>query len=308
MAFPSAHSLFAKWAPQNERSRMVSFALTGYLFGTVLANFVSGYLAVHFGWSSIFYVFGSLGLIWYVIWIAIVKKSPEKDRFISKIEKKYIIENRGSPPKLQSPPWKNLFTSLPILAIAIAQFSSNWGFYTLLTQLPSYLRDTLEFDLKATGYCSSIPFLALMIILPISGLIADYLKIREILTVTQIRKSFTSFSFLIQGSTLLVLGYLTNWVWCIIFVTISVGSGAFSLTGFLVNPLDLAPQYSSVIVGITNTFSVRFLQTNCNFISRKFLFPDNSWYCVTSHNRHNHREKFGNYNPNQLIIYVTFLS
>jgi hypothetical protein len=50
------------------------------------------------------------------------------------------------------------------------------------------------------------------------------------------------------------------------------------------------------------------LQTNCNFISRKFLFPDNSWYCVTSHNRHNHREKFGNYNPNQLIIYVTFLS
>lgn len=266
LAFPSAHSLFAKWAPQNERGRMVSFALTGYLFGTVLANLLSGLLAVYFGWSSIFYFFGGLGLAWYVIWVIVVRKSPAKDRFISTAERNYILENCGSAPKHVNPPWGKLFTSLPVYAIAAAQFSSNWGFYTLLTQLPSYLNDTLNFKLKATGFVSALPYLVLGTLLPISGYLADFLKYREHLTVTQIRKYFTSFSFLIQGSTLLIVGFLTDPIWCVVFVVISVGSGAFSLTGFLVNPLDIAPQYAGIVVGTTNTFSV----INFSFIQNIF--------------------------------------
>jgi ACS family sodium-dependent inorganic phosphate cotransporter len=256
LSFPSCHALFAKWAPQNERSRMVSFALSGYLFGTVLANMCAGLLAVSYGWPAIFYVFGAAGLIWYAIWAVIVRKSPEYDKFMTKAEKLYIMSNSGSAPQNQpNPPWGKLFTSLPVYAIAVAQFSSNWGFYTLLTQLPSYLNDTLNFKLKATGFMSALPYLTLGILLPISGYIADFLKFRNILTLTQIRKSFTSISFLIQGSFLVIVAFLSDPIWCVVFVILSVGSGAFSLTGFLVNPLDIAPQYAGIIVGTTNTFS-----------------------------------------------------
>jgi ACS family sodium-dependent inorganic phosphate cotransporter len=118
---------------------MASFALTGYLFGTVIANMSSGFLAVKFGWHSIFYVFGTISIVWYIVWIALVRYSPENDRFITDEERNYIMRNSGKRPQTKVP-WKKLFTSIPVYAITIAHFSSNWGFYTLLTQLPSYLK------------------------------------------------------------------------------------------------------------------------------------------------------------------------
>lgn len=36
-------------------------------------------------------------------------------------------------------PWKCIFTSMPVWAINCAHFCNNWGSYTLLTQLPSYM-------------------------------------------------------------------------------------------------------------------------------------------------------------------------
>jgi MFS family permease len=49
LAFPCALQIFSKWAPQNERSRMTSLAMSGVYFGTVVANFFSGTIAVKLG-------------------------------------------------------------------------------------------------------------------------------------------------------------------------------------------------------------------------------------------------------------------
>jgi len=43
-------------------------------------------------------------------------------------------------------PWLSVLTSLPFWALAVAHFTNNWGYYTLLTNLPSYLKYILGFD------------------------------------------------------------------------------------------------------------------------------------------------------------------
>ena len=40
-----------------------------------------------------------------------------------------------------APPWKSMMTSKPVWAIIIAHFSENWGFYTLLTGMPTFMKD-----------------------------------------------------------------------------------------------------------------------------------------------------------------------
>lgn len=86
---------------------------------------------------------GALGLIWYALWTILVAESPEMDKKITKQELNYILdslkETNQSSSKLQVP-WKSILRSAPVWAIVVSHFSENWGFYTLLTQLPKYLK------------------------------------------------------------------------------------------------------------------------------------------------------------------------
>ena len=57
-------------------------------------------------------------------------------------------------------PWKSIFLSLPVWAIIVAHFSTNWGFYTLLTELPNYLKNRLDFDLTQVIFSAPLALLA----------------------------------------------------------------------------------------------------------------------------------------------------
>lgn len=71
------------------------------------------------------------------------------------------------------------------------------------------------------------------ILLGISGFLSDWIKMKGYMTSTQIRRSFLFVSFFLQGSSLLFVGYITDELLCVALITVSIGSGAFSLTGEL---------------------------------------------------------------------------
>lgn len=84
---------------------------------------------------------GVIGCIWFVAWMFLVKEGPEKDPHISKQELDYIKSKLGAGGRKQvKHPWKAIFTSTAVYAIIASHFSENWGFYTLLTQLPTFLK------------------------------------------------------------------------------------------------------------------------------------------------------------------------
>lgn len=71
-----------------------------------------------------------------------MKESPAQDPRISKEELQYIEDSIGdtSHMKHMTHPWKEIFSSAAVWAIVASHFSENWGFYTLLTQLPKFLK------------------------------------------------------------------------------------------------------------------------------------------------------------------------
>lgn len=44
-------------------------------------------------------------------------------------------------------PWKEILKSAPVWAIVMAHFSENWGFYTLLTFLPTFMKGKIIFPI-----------------------------------------------------------------------------------------------------------------------------------------------------------------
>jgi MFS transporter, ACS family, solute carrier family 17 (sodium-dependent inorganic phosphate cotransporter), other len=141
--FPCMHQIWSKWAPPLERSRMAAIQYAGTFIGMVISLSTCGILADVYGWESVFYVYGVVGCVWYLFWLAIVRGSPEKDRFITEEEKRYIIACLGqtkNTPTAKNIPYKAIFTSSAVWAIASSHFAENWGVYTMLTQLPLFLK------------------------------------------------------------------------------------------------------------------------------------------------------------------------
>ncbi|XP_054734152.1 sialin [Anastrepha obliqua] len=256
VTFPCIHAVWARWAPPLERSRMASIAFAGNYAGTVVAMPSSGLLASAYGWESVFYVFGTIGLIWFIVWMLMVRSGPDRDRYCSDDEREYIQKKIGYTGSMTiKHPWRAIFTSKPFYAIVASHFSENWGFYTLLTQLPTFLKDTLNFNLDKTGFISAVPYLAMGILLGVSGYLADWLQIKKILTTSQVRRYFNCGAFLAQTTFMILTAYLLDPTWSVVCITTAVGLGAFAWSGFAVNHLDIAPQHASVLMGIGNTFA-----------------------------------------------------
>ncbi|XP_074027010.1 sialin [Leptinotarsa decemlineata] len=260
VTYPCIHAIWAKWAPPLERSRLATIAFSGSYIGTVISMPLCSLLASSFGWESIFYCFGTVGIIWCILWMVIVTDSPEEDSKISEYELNFITsalneESKSNKKANLKIPWRSFATSMPVWAITVSHFSENWGFYTLLTQLPKFMKGVLDMKLNAAGFLSALPYLAMAIMTQFSGHLADWFLVKGILTTTQVRRTFNCSGFVAQTIFMMTAAYWLHPVGTTFCLTMAVGLGAFAWAGFSINHLDIAPQYASILMGFGNTFA-----------------------------------------------------
>lgn len=260
--YPGAQVFWAKWSPPHERSRLVAFAFGGSQLGNALAFPISSFLCDSVGWAVIFYLLGSCSLLWTLCWGFFARDSPAEMPNITKVERKYIEHSLGKKtfsdlPDLRkrAKPWKAIFTSLPVWAILVANAAGNYGAYMLLTQMPTYLKEVLKFDIKSNGLFSMIPYLAFWVMISLAGMFADLLIEREILTIKWTRKLFCAIGQCVPAGFLIGLGYMTCFQQpeAIALLTFSLAFCGFQFPSVFVNHGDIAPNYAGTIFGITNT-------------------------------------------------------
>lgn len=70
VAMPAMNNILSKWIPVSERSRSLALVYSGMYLGSVTGLAFSPILIQKFGWPSVFYSFGSLGSIWFVLWLS----------------------------------------------------------------------------------------------------------------------------------------------------------------------------------------------------------------------------------------------
>ncbi|XP_044011040.1 sialin-like [Aphidius gifuensis] len=258
VTFPSMHTMWTYWAPPVERTRLATLSLAGSIFGSVFAMPMSGVIAQRFNWDSIFYIYGSLGVLWFFLWIFFVFDKPDDDPYISITERDYINNSLANDKteKNSSYPWKSILTSIPFWAIVVSHFCESWGSQTMVTQLPIFMHDILKFETEQMGFVSALPFFGMGVVVLFSGHIADYLQSHNYLNTTQVRKVFTCGAFLGQTIFIVLAGFMTSTIFVVTCITIASTVGGFAWAGFMVNMLDIAPQHASILLGISTTISM----------------------------------------------------
>ncbi|KAM6460054.1 sialin isoform 1-T1 [Liasis olivaceus] len=256
VTFPAMHAMWSNWAPPLERSKLLSISYAGAQLGTVVSLPLSGLICFYMDWSYVFYMFGTLGVLWFLFWIWMVSDTPETHKTISPTEKEYILSSLSQQLSSQkSVPWEAMLTSLPLWAIVVAHFSYNWTFYTLLTLLPTYMKEILRFDMQENGFLSALPYFGCWICIIVSGQFADYLREKQNRSTVCVRKTFTAIGMVGPAVFLIAAGFIgCNYEVAVVFLTISTTLGGFSTSGYSINHLDIAPSYAGILLGITNSF------------------------------------------------------
>ncbi|XP_003269952.1 vesicular glutamate transporter 3 isoform X2 [Nomascus leucogenys] len=207
VTYPACHGMWSKWAPPLERSRLATTSFCGSYAGAVVAMPLAGVLVQYIGWSSVFYIYGMFGIIWYMFWLLQAYECPAAHPTISNEEKTYIETSIGEGANMVS---------------------------------------------LSVGLLSAVPHMVMTIVVPIGGQLADYLRSRQILTTTAVRKIMNCGGFGMEATLLLVVGFSHTKGVAISFLVLAVGFSGFAISGFNVNHLDIAPRYASILMGISN--------------------------------------------------------
>uniref|UniRef100_A0A1I8QDK8 Putative inorganic phosphate cotransporter n=1 Tax=Stomoxys calcitrans TaxID=35570 RepID=A0A1I8QDK8_STOCA len=258
--FPCTHSVLSRWSPPGERATLCSLAYAGTFLGAILMFGSSGWIIAYLhGWPTVFYISGFLGFIWCFVWYVWGSNSPYSYKRISPQEKFMILRSMEAPQERNTDnsaktPWRSIACSMPFWALLVDHCAHNWGFWTLLTQLPSYMKYILNMDIQRNGLFSALPYLIMLLLTFIFGYLADVFHKRQWMSTNFSRKLFNTVGQWLPMISLVALGFCdsSHLVWALAFIVFSVGLNSSSFLGFQVNHLDLSPNYAGVLMGITN--------------------------------------------------------
>ncbi|KAI5081087.1 hypothetical protein GOP47_0004270 [Adiantum capillus-veneris] len=267
---PSAVTdLIARNVPATERSRAVAFVFNGLNVGSVIGLVIAPPIIEHFGWESVFYMFGVLGIFWCIgfklssewstTWEAWDRGKLENLK--SNYSEMELHGNFRKHPHGGAPltnhekiPWRAFFRSSSVWAMIYTHFCGNWGHYCILAWLPTYFSEELNLSLTNAALVSVVPPLGGIFVSSFAAPMADHLISKGVDT-TFVRKLCQTIAFLspTAGMTLCSLDPgLSPWVTASI-ITSSLAFSSFSLGGLYCTHQDISPKYASILLGITNT-------------------------------------------------------
>ncbi|XP_050307650.1 sialin-like isoform X2 [Anthonomus grandis grandis] len=256
LAHSSNYYLWSHWIPPVERTKITSLSLSGNYVGNVFSMVFFGFLVQRTGWKSSFWCSGFLSIIWFLFFWWLVSETPATHPSISKTELNYIQTsiNRPENAKINGPvPWKLMLTSMSIWAYMMVSFCETWGYFTLMTLLPKYFKDVFKIDLFQSGILSALPYVCMFFMMSIAGVTADIVIRKQWLSPTNTRKSFIAVGFITQA---VFMRAAANWgtvmgtVFCLV---IAIGASSLAISSISVQPLDLAPNNASIVMGLCQT-------------------------------------------------------
>ncbi|CAK9861199.1 unnamed protein product [Sphagnum jensenii] len=253
----AATDLIARAMPVSERSRAVATVFGGLNIGSVIGLLLAPVIIQYIGWESVFYIFGFLGVLWYVL--LQLRTYPSSCEAISSSRE---LSSNGKPSSSattiaqsnKAVPWRAFFKNRAVWAMIYAHFCGNWGHYTLLSWLPTYFCEELHLDLTHAAFVSLLPPLASVVVATIAAPLADHFISRG-MDITLVRKVCQSIAFLAPAACMTIASATPNinpWV-DVAILTAGIGLSSFALAGLYCTHQDISPKYAGILLGITNT-------------------------------------------------------
>jgi ACS family glucarate transporter-like MFS transporter len=170
-SFPGNSRITSAWFPTHERGLASAIFNSAQYFATVLFAPIMGWLVHSYGWQSVFYVMGALGMAMSFIWLKTIY-GPKDHPTISAGELAYLQEGgalvdidgakrSAQPSQVNTLACiKELLGNRMLLGVYIGQYCITTLTYFFLTWFPVYLVQERGMTILKAGFVASLPAIA----------------------------------------------------------------------------------------------------------------------------------------------------
>jgi len=180
--FPVSYRSVRDWAPYSERGLAVGLIQAGTLLGPALTAPGVAWLIAATSWRVSFVVTGAIGLVWVVVWLAVVS-TPEETRWIPGPERRKILaERHAGHAETEGEPgigYRGLLRSPSMWGLAISQGCAVYSVYLYLSWLPVYLQTARHLSIVKSGLFTSVPFFVGAAVIIVVNWISDRILTHE---------------------------------------------------------------------------------------------------------------------------------
>ena len=167
-SFPGNGRITSAWFPTDERGLASAVFNSAQYFATALFAPIMGWLVYAFGWQSVFYVMGSLGLALALAWNKVIS-GPRDHPWVNQAEIDYIQaggalvdldrnETAARPAAVATFACiKELLGNRMLLGLYVFQYCINVLTYFFLTWFPVYLVSERHMTILKAGFVASLP-------------------------------------------------------------------------------------------------------------------------------------------------------
>ena len=207
------------------------------------------------GWPSVFYIFGAVGIVWFIAWTALVAETPQYHLLPEDESEETQSHQPLTEEKVEKNvvPWIKILTSIPFLALLAGFFCQGWIWFFIITDLPLYYKKVWNLSVMEGGLFSSLPIICALFTHTVSGYLSDYLQ--QWWQVKTTRRFIASTGFFATALLLILVSYTKDGenVQAIIYMILCAGASRWNRVTFLSNIIDLSPTYTGVLMGIAVT-------------------------------------------------------
>ena len=263
VTWPSIYSLYSRWVHPDRRASAVGLMNSGISGGAVIALICTPWLISVWSWQGAFYLYGVLGILWFAVWAPLARSRPADKTDWDTADAVLATAEAGSAagqndvsaqpvyPRLTV---RGMLRSRAVWAVAVAHVCINWSLYLVLSWFPTFVNRELGADLQLAGFLALAPTIVSLVMAPLAGRLFDRLVAKGHDRL-KVRRVMQSLAFVGITAAMMAITLTDSLVLSVTVITLSNALTAFSIGGFATNHLDIAPNQSGLLMGVTNTLA-----------------------------------------------------
>lgn len=263
--FPTSAKITAERFPRSKRGLATAIWDSSSKWGPALAPLVLIPVLTAFGWRSLFFVIGAVGIAFSVLFWCTFRNSRRAAR-----------DEAAEGGTAERVSWGRLFTERTMWGLMLGYFCTIWVWNIFLTFLPLYLLQTQGLKLSTLGLYASIPWCGGIIGELAGGYVSNRLITRGLPALT-VRRGLMAVCTVLAGVSVVLLPTVHGLTGTVVTLTLALGfvsavtGGAWALAG------DVAPRRLVGSVGAIQNFGGYFGGAFSPLVAGMIVDTTGSW-------------------------------